>query len=85
MQGEFVWHCHEDTDEAFFVLEGEFMMEYRDHSVPVKQGELIVVPKGVEHRPVAAKHCAVLLVEPRGVINTGEAGGDLTAEPDRWI
>ncbi|MDX1455398.1 MAG: cupin domain-containing protein [Gammaproteobacteria bacterium] len=85
LQGEFVWHCHDETDEAFFVLEGEFMMEYRDRTVPVKQGELIVVPKGVEHRPVAATHCAVLLIEPKGVINTGEAGGELTAEPDRWI
>lgn len=84
LQGEFVWHCHADTDEAFLVVEGEFVMEYRDHSVPVKQGELIVVPKGVEHRPVAAKHCAVLLIEPRGVVNTGDAGGELTAENDRW-
>lgn len=85
LKDEFVWHSHADTDEAFYVLEGEFVMEYRDHSVAVKQGELIVVPRGVEHRPVAATHCAVLLIEPRGVMNTGDAGGDLTADQDRWI
>lgn len=85
IKGEFVWHSHDDTDEAFFVVEGEFTMEFRDRSVSVKEGELIVVPKGVEHRPVAEKECHIMLVELAGTVNTGDAGGELTASNDDWI
>jgi mannose-6-phosphate isomerase-like protein (cupin superfamily) len=85
LQGEFVWHRHPGTDEAFLVLEGRLVIELRDGRVELSPGELYVVPKGVEHRPVAAQECSVLLVEPRGVVNTGDAGGERTAPNDVWI
>lgn len=84
-EGEFVWHDHEDTDEVFLVIEGEMSIEFEDQIVDLKAGEMFVVPKGVKHKPVAKNECHVLLVEPRGVVNTGETGGDLTAENDVWI
>ena len=84
-QGEFVWHRHEDTDEVFIVLEGEMSIEFRDGAVTVRAGELFVVPKGVEHRPVADQLCKALLVEPAGTINTGDAGGEMTAADNVWI
>ncbi len=71
-QGEFVWHKHETEDELFYVLEGEFRMEFRDKTVLLKENELIVVPKGVEHRPVADKEVSVMLFEPMSTLNTGE-------------
>ena len=85
LQGEFVWHEHKDTDELFLVLEGEMEIGFRDRTVTLKAGELFVVPKGVEHITRAASECHALLIEPRGVVNTGDAGGALTAENDRWI
>ena len=85
LEGEFVWHDHTDTDETFIVLEGELTIELRDGSVVLKAGEMFVVPKGVEHKPVAAAECKILLIEPRGVINTGEAESELTAQRDVWI
>ncbi len=85
IEGDFVWHSHEDTDEAFFVVQGEFIMEYRDRSEIVREGELVVVPRGVEHRPCAAKECHILLIELAGTVNTGDAGGELTAAADDWI
>ena len=85
LEGEFVWHSHADTDELFYIVEGELIIEFRDRSELLRKGDLLVVPKGVEHRPVAASECHVLLIEPRGVINTGDAGGALTAPNDRWI
>jgi mannose-6-phosphate isomerase-like protein (cupin superfamily) len=85
VQGEFVWHAHEDTDEVFIVIEGELLLQFRDHAVPLAAGQMYVVPRGVEHRPVARGECAILLVEPRGVVNTGDAGGALTAPNDVWI
>ncbi len=85
IEGDFIWHSHDDTDEAFFVVQGEFDMEYRDRTVTVKAGELVVVPKGVEHRPCAAKECQIMLIELAGTVNTGNAGGDLTASNDEWI
>ncbi len=83
--GEFVWHCHADTDEVFIILSGSLILEFRDGSVSLNAGEMYVVPKGVEHRPVAAQECCVMLVEPRGVVNTGESGGRLTAQNDVWV
>lgn len=71
--GEFVWHKHDDADELFLVLDGWFTMQYRDRSVRVDTGELVVVPRGVEHRPVAERECSILLFEPAGVVNTGDA------------
>lgn len=85
LKGEFVWHRHPETDEAFLVLEGRLAIELRDGRVEMGPGDLYVVPKGVEHRPVAGEECAVLLVEPRGVVNTGDAGGGRTAPNDVWI
>jgi len=84
-QGEFVWHEHKDTDEVFFVLDGEMEIGFRDRTVAVRAGEIFVVPKGVEHITRATHECHALLVEPRGVVNTGEAGGPLTAENDVWV
>ena len=85
LQGEFVWHRHDETDEAFLVLAGRMTIEFRDGRVELAEGELCVVPRGVEHRPVAEQECSILLIEPRGVVNTGDAGGVLTAPTDVWI
>src|SRR3712207_4866672 len=84
VEGEFVWHKHDDTDDFFLVLDGRLTIQLRDGDVDLGPGELFVVPRGVEHRPVAAHGVAhVLLIEPHGTANTGDAGGDLTAEPER--
>jgi mannose-6-phosphate isomerase-like protein (cupin superfamily) len=85
LQGEFVWHDHQDTDEAFLVIEGEMEIGFRDRTVTLRQGELFVVPKGVEHITRAARECHALVIEPRGVVNTGDAGGGLTAKNDVWV
>ena len=85
LEGEFVWHSHTDTDEMFICLAGQFSMHYRHEEVVIKAGEMIVVPRGVEHRPVAAETCSVMIIEPRGVVNTGASDGALTAEQDQWI
>ena len=83
--GHFVWHDHKDTDEVFFVMSGEMDIEFRDGKVSLLQGEMFVVPKGVEHKPYAENECEILVIEPRGVINTGESEGGLKAENDVWI
>ena len=83
--GDFVWHSHAHTDELFLVLKGEMEIALRDGSVSLGEGELFVVPKGVEHKPRADRECHVLLIEPRGVVNTGEEAGALTAENDVWV
>ncbi len=85
VKGEFVWHAHADTDEVFIVLDGALTLEFRDKVVPLTTGEMYVVPRGVEHRPVAVDECSIMLVEPRGVVNTGDAGGAYTAENDVWV
>lgn len=85
LQGDFVWHAHEDTDEAFLVLEGTLRIDFPDGSVQLDAGQLFVVPKGLRHKPYAEREVKVLLIEPRGVVNTGDAGGDRTAEQDVWI
>jgi mannose-6-phosphate isomerase-like protein (cupin superfamily) len=83
-QGEFVWHSHEREDELFLVVHGSFRMEFRDRHVDLEAGELIIVPRGVEHRPVAENEVHVLLFEPAGTLNTGDAGGPLTrTAPER--
>jgi len=84
-QGEFVWHQHEHEDELFYVVRGAFRMEFRDRAVELAEGELLVVPRGVEHRPVAEREVSVMLFEPASTVNTGNAGGARTvAQPD-WI
>lgn len=84
-EGQFVWHSHAETDEVFIVIDGTLEIEFRDGKVTLTNGEMFVIPKGKEHKPCAKGLCTVLLIEPKGVINTGEAGGDLTAEADIWV
>ena len=84
-QGDFVWHQHADTDEVFITLDGEMRIDFRDGAVNLRTGEMCVVPKGVEHKPYAEKECKILLIEPAGIINTGDAGGSLTAADEVWI
>jgi mannose-6-phosphate isomerase-like protein (cupin superfamily) len=81
LQGEFVWHAHPDTDDFFLVLDGHLTIQLRDRDVELGPGELFVVPKGVEHCPKAEVETAVLLIEPAGTVNTGDAGGPMTAVP----
>jgi mannose-6-phosphate isomerase-like protein (cupin superfamily) len=85
IKGEFVWHDHKDTDEVFIVIEGTMSIEFRDGIVDLGEGELCVVPKGVEHKPYAENECKIMLVEPRGVVNTGDAESDFTASNDVWV
>jgi len=85
LQGEFIWHDHQDTDETFIVLDGELRIDFRDGAVELSAGEMFVVPKGVEHKPYAEREVKLLVVEPRGVPNTGNAGGERTAQNDLWI
>jgi len=84
-RGEFVWHEHKDTDEAFIVLAGEMVIHFRNNDVPVKKGEMVVIPKGVQHKTSAQDECQAMLVEAAGTVNTGDAGGDKTAPTDSWI
>ena len=85
VQGEFIWHDHPETDEVFIVLKGSLKIIMREKTVQLVEGEMIVIPKGVEHKPVALKECHILLVEPTGTVNTGNAGGKMTAANDEWI
>jgi len=82
LEGEFVWHTHEDTDELFLVIDGELTIQLHDGNVDLKPGQLFVVPKGVEHCPIAEGEVHAMLIEPAGVVNTGDAGGRLTAGYD---
>jgi mannose-6-phosphate isomerase-like protein (cupin superfamily) len=79
-KGEFVWHHHDHEDELFLVVEGRFRMELRDRSIELEAGELLVVPRGVEHRPVADEEASVLLFEPAGTLNTGNTRGERTVD-----
>lgn len=85
VQGDFIWHDHKDTDETFIVIEGELRIDFRDGAVLVSEGEMFVVPKGVEHKPFTETEVKLLLIEPRGVVNTGDAGGDRTAANEVWL
>jgi mannose-6-phosphate isomerase-like protein (cupin superfamily) len=80
VHGEFVWHKHDDTDDFFLVLHGHLTIRLRERDIELDEGELFVVPRGVEHCPTADAEAHVLLIEPRGTRNTGDAGGELTAE-----
>lgn len=81
--GEFVWHKHDDADELFLVLKGQLVIQLRDHDVTLNEGEFLVVPKGVEHKPVAVNEAHVLLIEPKTVVNTGDATDERTVQPDQ--
>jgi mannose-6-phosphate isomerase-like protein (cupin superfamily) len=85
IEGEFVWHDHPDTDEVFIVIEGTMLIEFEDRTIELSEGEMLVVPKGVRHKPYAEAECKVMLVEPRGVVNTGDTGDELTADNDVWV
>ncbi|MGF6176775.1 cupin domain-containing protein [Ensifer sp. 4252] len=85
IEGDFIWHDHPETDETFIVLDGILRIDFRDGSVRVGPGEMFVVPRGVEHKPFAESEVRLLLIEPRGVLNTGHVGGERTAQNDRWI
>ena len=85
IEGDFVWHSHPETDEMFLVVDGELTIYLRDGRLHLKPGELCVIPKGVEHKPSAKGECQILMVEPAGTLNTGDAGGELTIEDTDWI
>lgn len=83
--GSFDWHSHADADEMFLVIDGEFTMEFREHAVELKRGQMIVVPKGVDHRPVAESECSVMLIEPAGLVNTGDGEKTDRSTTGEWI
>ena len=85
IEGDFIWHNHADTDETFIVIEGSMFIELEDKTVELNEGEMYVVPRGVNHKPYALEECKVMLVEPRGVLNTGNINNNLTASNDEWI
>ena len=85
VQGEFVWHDHPETDEVFLVVKGKLDIHFRDGVVSLNEGEMYVVSKSVEHKPVAETECHILLIEPAGTVNTGEVVSDKTAPNDIWI
>jgi mannose-6-phosphate isomerase-like protein (cupin superfamily) len=83
--GEFVWHSHPKTDETFIVIEGKMRIEFRDGHITLSSGEMLVVQKGVEHKPVAEQECHILMVELAGTVNTGDASDERTVQSDEWI
>jgi mannose-6-phosphate isomerase-like protein (cupin superfamily) len=85
LEGDFVWHDHKDTDETFIVIEGTLRIDFRNGAVEIGPGEMFVVPKGVEHKPFAEREVKLMLIEPRGVKNTGVENGERTAPNDVWI
>jgi mannose-6-phosphate isomerase-like protein (cupin superfamily) len=85
VEGEFVWHSHPETDEVFIVIAGEFEIQLRDGKLRLTEGEMCVIPKGVEHKPVAEEECQILMVEPAGTVNTGDAGGERTVIDTEWV
>jgi mannose-6-phosphate isomerase-like protein (cupin superfamily) len=85
VEGDFIWHSHPETDETFIVIDGQLRIDFRDGSVTLGPGEMYVVPKGKEHKPFAARECRLILIEPAGTVNTGDAGGEKTAPNDVWI
>ena len=85
VQGEFIWHDHPETDEVFVVLKGQLEIHFRDGQVVLHEGEMFVVQRGLEHKPVAERECQLLLVEPAGTVNTGDVVNERTAANDVWI
>jgi mannose-6-phosphate isomerase-like protein (cupin superfamily) len=85
LRGEFIWHSHAEEDELFLVVKGTLRMEFRHRAVDLEAGEMLIVPRGVEHRPVAAAEVHVLLFEPVGTVNTGDVRDDRTEEDPEWL
>ncbi|OPX68834.1 MAG: 3-hydroxyanthranilate 3,4-dioxygenase [Methanoregulaceae archaeon PtaB.Bin108] len=82
---EFIWHRHEETDEVFLVIEGQMKIALRDRTLHLQEGEMTVIPRGVEHKPVCEEVATVMLIEPSGTMNTGDKGGDLADTDLEWI
>ena len=85
IKGDFDWHSHQTTDEVFIVIKGKMRIDFKDKTINLSKGDMLVVPKGVEHKPYAKEECEVMIVEPKGVLNTGDSSSKLTAENDVWI
>lgn len=85
MQREFIWHKHPETDEVFVLIDGNLQIDLRGETLILKKGEMVVIPKGVEHKPSCKEECKILLIEPAGTPNTGDAGGNLTHIHLEWI
>jgi len=85
IQGEFIWHSHPETDEVFLVVDGSLMIQLRDGELHLEAGELCVIPRSVEHKPAASDECQILMIEPAGTLNTGDAGGERTIMDNAWI
>tara|TARA_Y100000992_G_scaffold284683_1_gene235024 strand:+ start:373 stop:660 length:288 start_codon:yes stop_codon:yes gene_type:complete len=85
IKGEFIKHNHSDTDEVFIVIKGSMKIEFDSEIIEINEGEMIVVPKGVDHKPTSEEECQIMLVEPKGILNTGNVKGDLTAPNDEWV
>lgn len=85
IQGEFIWHSHPETDELFQVIKGNLIIHLRDGELILNSGELCVIPRGLEHKPTAIDECFILMIEPAGTLNTGDAGGERTIEEADWI
>jgi|TARA_B110000914_G_scaffold146686_1_gene128445 mannose-6-phosphate isomerase-like protein (cupin superfamily) len=85
VKGQFIWHSHKETDETFIVLNGELIIEFKNEKVKLSKGELYIVPKGVEHKPYAKDECHIMLIEPKGIINTGNRSSELTSKNDNWV
>ena len=85
ISGEFIWHKHDTTDELFYIIKGNMKIVFREGAINLSEGEMYVVPKGIEHKPVAKKECHIMLIEPKGILNTGEINNELTANLDEWV
>ena len=85
IKNDFIWHQHEDTDEVFIVIEGKIGIEFENETIEINEGEMIVVPKGKKHRPFAKKEAKIMLIEPKGVVNTGNIESEITAPNEQWI
>lgn len=86
VKNEFVWHKHEDTDETFFIVNGQLTIELKKmEKIILNKGDMVVIPKGVEHKPIAAEECEIMLIEPNKTINTGNVKNEMTTKNDQWI
>ena len=85
IENDFTWHKHDDTDETFLVIEGKMGIEFEDQTVELSEGEMIVIPKGKKHKPYADKQAKIMIIEPKGITNTGDVTNDFTAENDQWV
>jgi mannose-6-phosphate isomerase-like protein (cupin superfamily) len=85
IKDDFIWHSHEETDETFIVIEGTMSIEFESETIELNEGEMIIVPKGIKHRPFAKEEAKIMLIEPRGIKNTGDIISERTSENDQWI